>query len=641
MQKAAIKEAVKKEATLKAAKAKEQKDKALSVSSSNHKVKKSNDMGKQQQSNKVKPKSVERANHVSTGDEPPKGLENALKGLKKDKITSMIQELPTRFPNHQIIWLKDVADYINSRVNQDPPDPTFSSKPHDYPLSLIKKDIQEPLISLLSRCSPDVLRTFHLDCFDKISDGLETGKTTAGYRVMIQALAIVNPDISISYAKFKEYEPRFSKSTATVEANILSFLWCAIQPAFHSPQAALKIWMEVFKPYVGHKFLGKYVLECLGQVLDTHTAAKEHKHLMEVKDFIQFMEYVYIFEKSANATKKIVQSLQTSYLKCRDLIYLKQSKKVKDFFPAFLSVIRPNVPESLRNEACLNLVRCLNATNHCYTLWRQIYKSNLNQTCTLLEFIQSNWNKKVARIANPKLFKDTLQQIRAINSELIKSNKAPKCLPKLDNLAKSLSSQAREHKVKSKGSSLWKTFTFTLIVAALIFVDCQTHGSFKASLTYRALEKSLALEYGQWFWSDICIPYYTKASATVAPYANVAWKHVSETTSALWEKSGPVKEWVDRVMPPLIEHFEKKIWPSAMEYMKEGLVIAGNAMSTGKDMAVEYSGKAGQWLEQNVFTGSLSKENIAEFARNTTTTIGGYLDIVYQQAMAKYRSFTK
>lgn len=275
-----------------------------------------------------------------------------------------------------------------------------------------------------------------MDCLDQISEGLETGKTTAGYRVMIQALAIVNPDISISYAKFREYEQRFSKSTASVEAKVLSFLWCAIQPAFHSPQATLKIWMEVFKPYVGHKFLGKYVLECLSQVLDTHTAAKEHKHLMGVKDFIQFMEYIFVFEKSANATKKIVQSLQTSYLKCRDLIYLKQSKKVKDFFPAFLSVIRSNVPESLRNEACLNLVRCLNATNHCYTLWRQIYKANLNQTCALLEFIQSNWNKKVARIANPKLFKDTLHHFRDINSELSKSSKAPKCLPKLDNLAK-------------------------------------------------------------------------------------------------------------------------------------------------------------------------------------------------------------
>lgn len=143
MQKEAIKEAVKKEASLKAAKAKEHKDKALSVSSSNHKVKKSNDMGKQQQSNKLKSKSVERSNHVSTGgDEPPKGLENALKGLKKDKISSMIQELPARFPNHQIIWLKDVTDYINSRVNQDPPDPTFSSKPHGEMISLSRLSLE-------------------------------------------------------------------------------------------------------------------------------------------------------------------------------------------------------------------------------------------------------------------------------------------------------------------------------------------------------------------------------------------------------------------------------------------------------------------------------------------------------------------
>ena len=143
MQKEAIKEAVKKEASLKAAKAREQRQKALAAAASNnHKAKKSNDMAKQQ--NKNKPKSTERSNHVSSGssEEPPKGLENALKGLKKDKINTIIHDLPARFPNHPIIWLKDLTEYINSRVNQDSADPTFSSKPHGECFSLENLNIE-------------------------------------------------------------------------------------------------------------------------------------------------------------------------------------------------------------------------------------------------------------------------------------------------------------------------------------------------------------------------------------------------------------------------------------------------------------------------------------------------------------------
>lgn len=248
---------------------------------------------------------------------------------------------------------------------------------------------------------------------------------------MIQLIAAAFPQLCpVSLSKYKESEKNYGHN----DRIITTILWSALQPGYYSLNSAIKTWVEIFKPLVSHKYFGKMAVESLSQIVESHFS-RVNQYPMDPKDFIQLMEFAYSLEKNPAVSQKLARSVMTSYSKLRDLIYSKQDKTVKAFFPAFLAQLRPNISTVLRDQICCNLVKCLNTTNHCYSVWRQVYKNNLSQTTTLLDFLSENWDRKQARISNPKIFKETLRSFCVINNELASSNKAPKCLSKLDVLA--------------------------------------------------------------------------------------------------------------------------------------------------------------------------------------------------------------
>lgn len=106
--------------------AKQSRQTAVIKNENNLKERKPNDVGKN-----LKPKQADKSNHVNSTapKETPKGLENALKSLNKEKIDSIIENTTTRFPNSPIVWLLDLSSFLNSRIDRDPQDMAFSQKP--------------------------------------------------------------------------------------------------------------------------------------------------------------------------------------------------------------------------------------------------------------------------------------------------------------------------------------------------------------------------------------------------------------------------------------------------------------------------------------------------------------------------------
>lgn len=47
------------------------------------------------------------------------------------------------------MWLKEVATFLNSKLQIDVDDPTFLNQPPNYPLNVLPNDIKESLDSIL------------------------------------------------------------------------------------------------------------------------------------------------------------------------------------------------------------------------------------------------------------------------------------------------------------------------------------------------------------------------------------------------------------------------------------------------------------------------------------------------------------
>lgn len=97
------------------------------IENNKDKKKATNDSGKN-----LKAKQSDKSNHVgnSSSKDTPKGLENALKSLTKEKVDSVIEQTTSHFSGSPIVWLLDISSFLNSRISQDSQDATFSGKPH-------------------------------------------------------------------------------------------------------------------------------------------------------------------------------------------------------------------------------------------------------------------------------------------------------------------------------------------------------------------------------------------------------------------------------------------------------------------------------------------------------------------------------
>lgn len=61
----------------------------------------------------------------------------------------MITTNKIRFSNAPLVWLKEVANFLNSKIQIEIDDPTFSYYPSSYPLSAIPAEVKSSLESVL------------------------------------------------------------------------------------------------------------------------------------------------------------------------------------------------------------------------------------------------------------------------------------------------------------------------------------------------------------------------------------------------------------------------------------------------------------------------------------------------------------
>ncbi|KFO88850.1 Transmembrane protein 214, partial [Buceros rhinoceros silvestris] len=101
------------------------------------------------------------------------------------------------FPENPSVWVKDLAGYLNYKLQAPRSDPMLSQHPHDYPYCLVSKELRGIIRSLLGRAST-VLELFFDHCVYTMLQELDKspGESLHGYRICIQALLLDRPKIA-------------------------------------------------------------------------------------------------------------------------------------------------------------------------------------------------------------------------------------------------------------------------------------------------------------------------------------------------------------------------------------------------------------------------------------------------------------
>lgn len=69
--------------------------------------------------------------------------------IDPSELANIITTNKIRFSNAPLVWLKEVAAFLNSKIQIDVDDPTFSSYPPLYPLSSAPEEIRKSLADVL------------------------------------------------------------------------------------------------------------------------------------------------------------------------------------------------------------------------------------------------------------------------------------------------------------------------------------------------------------------------------------------------------------------------------------------------------------------------------------------------------------
>nr|XP_053642488.1 transmembrane protein 214-B-like [Cherax quadricarinatus] len=137
------------------------------------------------------PKKKKTEKKTNSGPHQPGTVEEAICRLNVGEMQNLLDVVMSRFQESPLIWLKDLASYLNVRVNPiHQPDPAFRGHPTSFPASLLRSDVKMLLIKTLSTCNDNVLAAFHKHCLTSMVHEQVKGLGVAGYKVFIQILSI-------------------------------------------------------------------------------------------------------------------------------------------------------------------------------------------------------------------------------------------------------------------------------------------------------------------------------------------------------------------------------------------------------------------------------------------------------------------
>ncbi|XP_016803710.2 transmembrane protein 214 isoform X7 [Pan troglodytes] len=442
--------------------------------------------------NKKQPKKVATPPNQNQKQGRFRGLEEALKALDVADLQKELDKSQSVFSGNPSIWLKDLASYLNYKLQAPLSEPTLSQHTHDYPYSLVSRELRGIIRGLLAKAAGSLELFFDHCLFTMLQELDKTpGESLHGYRICIQAILQDKPKIATAnLGKFLE----LLRSHQSRPAKCLTIMWALGQAGFANLTEGLKVWLGIMLPVLGIKSLSPFAITYLDRLLLMHPNLTKGFGMIGPKDFFPLLDFAYMPNNSL--TPSLQEQLCQLYPRLKVLAFgAKLDSTLHTYFPSFLSRATPSCPPEMKKEV-------------------------------------------------QKSLQETIQSLKLTNQELLrKGSSNNQDVVTCDMACKGLLQQVQGPRLP------WTRLLLLLLVFAVGFLchDLRSHSSFQASLTGRLLRSSGFLPASQqacaklfsyslqgYSWLEETLPLWGSHLLTVVrPSLQLAWAHTNATVSFL------------------------------------------------------------------------------------------------------------
>eukprot|EP00090_Calanus_glacialis_P038416 TRINITY_DN67042_c0_g1_i1.p1 TRINITY_DN67042_c0_g1~~TRINITY_DN67042_c0_g1_i1.p1 ORF type:complete len:657 (-),score=239.38 TRINITY_DN67042_c0_g1_i1:96-2066(-) len=467
----------------------------------------------------------------------PSTLAQAVKeNLRVEDLKNLLESSQVRFPDSPLLWLRDVAAYLNLKLVTQPP--TEGDILGGEPSTALTANMKKVINVMLQKSSDSMKETFFETCVANTAHDLSKGMCVTGWRILTQLLAETNPTLVTAHIP-RYIELRNSYQNRPVVG--LSILWSTGQAGNKSLHSGIKVWLEIMLPVITMKHYTKYVVDYLAGLLAAHNITKNtvlNKPVMDIPNFLTVQDTVFIVSTQVN-NKECAKSLKDLYPGLRAIAVA--GCKNHELFPELLERLgNLSMPDQVVDTLDL-LATCLMATPAALVHWHKAYTSHLPQSGQLLQYLDTNWARVKPALDVPE-FHETIEAFEDYNQSVI--NKEGLALA-----SQGCTSLAGKMSTPGMPWFPWKTLSFLLLIstAAIINLDCQKHGNFSKSSTGQFLR-----DIGQYDrvltgyqvvvdrskegkqWVDINVPVYAENARRVGgPYYEVAQTKAGEAQALM------------------------------------------------------------------------------------------------------------
>lgn len=556
----------------------------------------------------------------------PTTIEHAVYEIDLTELASIITTNKVRFSNAPLIWLKEVANFLNSKIQIEIDDPTFSDYNPNYPLCGIPDDVKSILQKLLEDAGWQDAQLFFDITLTALANDMSRGQPAHGHRLLLQMMAKENPDFCMAAIQ-KIISLRNSYQNRPPIC--LSLLWALGQGGIKSFLVGFKVWNDAFLPLLEQKNYSKYVITYLSTLLNLHEDTKVTQE--------QYLAMLDLVNNKKNSLPKDLSSKLTSQLfKFKEMYFKNSGNKLQVAFNQLMKKL-PNQYLSGSNvdpynEVILDsLIECLTLDDSCNMTWRQLFHKCSKQSATLIEHINENWDIACPRL-NMKSLKVTLTQYMEVCGDNLKGKKKDETVVKTKKICQGLLDNMTTS--PRKFPWLWASFFLLIGIAGLISYDVsRVNGNFPKSATGKLLNDLGILEQSQhawrktlstsargYLWLETNVPiYYATTVDTCAPYAQLSKELAIVAGKKMGAFYGNMKNYVVEKTPVVVATIDQYA-PGVVDTV-ESYVVSG--YTTIRKYSNDYYQVTLEFFKTKVFVGEWAPEilqNKTQLALNATRT---------------------
>eukprot|EP00075_Anas_platyrhynchos_P022064 XP_027311317.1 transmembrane protein 214 isoform X1 [Anas platyrhynchos] len=503
-----------------------------------------------------------------------RSLEEALRALDVADLQKELDKSQSMFPENPSVWVKDLAGYLNYKLQAPKSDPALSQHAHDYPYCLVNKELRNVIKSLLGKSS-SVLELFFDHCIYTMLQELDKtpGESLHGYRICIQALLLDRPKIATAnLGKYLE----LLRSHQNRPAKCLTILWALGQAGFTDLAEGLRVWLGVMLPVLGIKALSPYAVAYLDRLLMMHPNLTKGFGMIGPKDFFPLLDFAFMPNNSLSPS--LQEQLRRLYPRLKVLaLGARPEATLHTYFPSFLSRATPSCPPAMRKELLASMSQCLSLDPLSFSVWRQLYTKHLSQSSLLLNHLLESWDNGSRKVRQS--LQETVRSFKVTNEELAARGPGSE----QDVAACDAACKVLLQKMKGGGFP-WSRLLLIGLVFAVGFLlhDVRTHGSLQASTSARVLRSSGILSASQQAWhkaSHYALQGYrwlestlpaccARGAAVLQPALQLLWAKTTELALRVSELCSSHLAWARDHLPWLLEWLQSRV-PEAVLHFAE------------------------------------------------------------------------